>query len=361
MDKILQEFDDKKQTFESFSKILKSLVESLLVSEGISVHSISCRVKDKGSLRKKIIKKQRYEKISDITDIVGVRIITHYSDEVDKVASIIESEFDIDESNSIDKRKTLEPDRFGYLSLHYVASLREDRCKLKEYLLFKGMKAEFQVRSILQHTWAEIEHDIGYKSSKEVPNHIRRQFSQLAGLLEIADTQFIAIKESLQSYKEDSAAKIEYIADDVTIDKITLTEYFKKSKTINEIKETLRSQLKVELTDDFSVGFNYLVEALAYLKIESIGRLNKELEGLKDLTIKRISDFSNALSQGEEHVVSLPPLVLITALSQVIAAKDGDLESVIKFLSRDKTQFPNVNIHAISEYLVSNYSLNKSV
>lgn len=357
MDKILLEFDNKKQTFESFSKTLNSLVESLLVSEGIFVHSISCRVKDKLSLKNKIIKKQCYEEISDITDVVGVRIITHYSDEVDKVASIIEAEFDVDKDNSIDKRKTLEPDRFGYLSLHYVAKLNDKRCKLKEYVLFEGIKAEFQIRSILQHTWAEIEHDIGYKSPKEVPSHIRRKFSQLAGLLEIADNQFISIKDSLQNYKEDTAAKIEGIADEVTIDKITLTEYFKHSKIIKEIKNMLSERRGVDITDDFSIGFDNAIDDLIYLKIESIGSLDKELVALKDLTVKRMNDFIDILTKLNASGISLPPLLLISSLCQVVAAKDGDIQAVLNFINRGSRPISDEKKRELAEKLVSDFSL----
>lgn len=48
----------------------------------------------------------------------------------------------------------------------------------------------------MQHAWAEIEHDIQYKASYAVPLEIRRRFSTLAGLLEIADREFQAIQDT---------------------------------------------------------------------------------------------------------------------------------------------------------------------
>ena len=98
-----------------------------------------------------------------MTDITGVRVITYFADQVDEIAKVMEGEFNIDIKNSIDKRDILDPDRFGYLSLHYViVSLSSARCALAEYRSFSELKAEVQVRSILQHAWAEIEHDLGY-------------------------------------------------------------------------------------------------------------------------------------------------------------------------------------------------------
>lgn len=61
-----------------------------------------------------------YQELGDVTDLVGLRIITYLPEDVDGVAQIIEDEFAIDRVNSIDKRLTSDPDRFGYASLHKV-------------------------------------------------------------------------------------------------------------------------------------------------------------------------------------------------------------------------------------------------
>jgi ppGpp synthetase/RelA/SpoT-type nucleotidyltranferase len=80
-----------------------------------------------------------------------------------------------------------EKERFGYQSIHYLVQVSEARVALAEYARYRAMIAEIQVRTILQHAWAEIEHDIQYKSSVAMPSVIRRRFMSLAGLLEIAD------------------------------------------------------------------------------------------------------------------------------------------------------------------------------
>jgi hypothetical protein len=61
---------------------------------------------------------------------------------------------------------------------------------LVEYSTHTGVQFEVQIRSTLQHAWAEIEHDRGYKSEVEVARAVRRRFSRLAGLLELADYEF---------------------------------------------------------------------------------------------------------------------------------------------------------------------------
>jgi ppGpp synthetase/RelA/SpoT-type nucleotidyltranferase len=71
----------------------------------------------------------------------------------------------------------------------------------------------------LQHAWAEIEHDLGYKTALGVPRNVRRQFSRLAGLLEIADTEFASIRDRLSSYERDLPGLIEQSPDEVLLDK----------------------------------------------------------------------------------------------------------------------------------------------
>ncbi|MBT7630134.1 MAG: hypothetical protein HN597_10600 [Desulfobacula sp.] len=82
-----------------------------------------------------------------------------------------------------------------YASIHYLIRLTDDRTKLLEYKRFKNLIAEIQVRTILQHAWAEIEHDIQYKSIDTIPVEIHRRFMSLAGMLEIADREFQAIQD----------------------------------------------------------------------------------------------------------------------------------------------------------------------
>ena len=230
MSDILITYDERKDKFESYALTLKSLLTTLIRNEKISIHSLESRVKTKKSLEGKINKKGKYKSIDDITDIVGIRIITHYADDVDKIAAIVEKEFTIDQENSIDKRTSIAPDKFGYLSLHYIVTLNSTRTNLKEYEVYKNIKAELQIRSILQHAWAEIEHDIGYKSATGLPNEIRRYFSRLAGLLEMADDEFIKIRKKISERQKEVAKELEQGTSDSVLDIFTLDEFLNTSR-----------------------------------------------------------------------------------------------------------------------------------
>ena len=115
---ILAEYDKNKQLHNSFLSQMQSLIRNLIDREDVKISSMSSRIKEKESLSKKIDKKQRvisedpeeykYNNLKDLTDICGIRICTFYSDDVDKIASIIENEFTVDIENSIDKRLPIE-------------------------------------------------------------------------------------------------------------------------------------------------------------------------------------------------------------------------------------------------------------
>lgn len=206
---IIEEYDQNYRRSRLFAEEIEHQVKSILDASSIAYNSVVSRVKERDSVVEKIDRKQgKYTHLSDITDIVGVRIIAYYSGDVDRISQIIEKEFDVDFENSIDKGKSLEPDRFGYCSVHYVVGMNADRLALPENHAYVGMKCEIQIRTVLQHAWAEIEHDIGYKSEITIPKEIRRSFSRIAGLLEIADKEFEEIRGYLAEYRKSITQQI---------------------------------------------------------------------------------------------------------------------------------------------------------
>lgn len=331
---ILENFDNDIDLYKSLSVAVESLISILIESENIISHSITSRVKDRNSLSKKIDKKGSYNSIQEITDIVGLRIITNYSDEVDKIAEVIEKEFSIDTENSIDKRASLDSDRFGYLSLHYIVKLNPERCKLVEYKRFNGIKFEIQIRSILQHTWAEIEHDIGYKAKFEVPKPIRRKFSMLAGLLELADEQFVQIRDDLINYEKTVQNNIDSTPEDIGIDAISIYEYVNTSSIVKEIDEKI---IKLTSFDIKPINKDYFyrnVKFLQYFNINSIAQLENELITNEKLILKRAKDVD-----GDNDCVSSG--ISIFYLIQVLAAKNLKENEIIDFLNKMEIGMPD--------------------
>lgn len=194
---------------------LRGELATWLADAGIKVHSVTARVKDPASLARKLARPDRnYAELWDVTDLLGLRVITYFDDDVDRIGRVLEARLSIDLARSIDKRRRRQPDVFGYRSLHYVFALGGS--------LPVRARGEIQIRTLLEHTWAEIEHDLGYKAPGAVPAGVRQRLSRLAGLLEIADREFVAIRDELEAYADALPRRIAN-AEEVSLDQLALT------------------------------------------------------------------------------------------------------------------------------------------
>lgn len=192
------------------------IIEQAIKSRGIQVHSVQFRSKDPASFGKKAGKPSEADPLQpkyrnplqEITDLSATRVITFFPRTIDAIDAMLREEFEILERS--DKTEDLlEDERFGYQSVHYLVRLNRARAGLAEYQRFAGAVTEVQVRTILQHAWAEIEHDIQYKSSAAIPCDIRRRFMALAGMLELADREFQAIQDQDAALNTAARASVE--------------------------------------------------------------------------------------------------------------------------------------------------------
>ena len=116
---ILEEYRDALPELESMRVQVLDTLREALERNGLVVTAIETRIKTEESLAGKLaLKGAKYATLSDITDILGARIVTFYTDDVDRIASIAEQLFEIDWNNSVDKRRLHQLDSFGYNSLH---------------------------------------------------------------------------------------------------------------------------------------------------------------------------------------------------------------------------------------------------
>jgi putative GTP pyrophosphokinase len=187
----------------NLAEVTARVTEECLKKRGIKVHSVQHRAKQPSSFGRKVAtpsevdpNKPKYtDPLKEITDMAGVRVITHFPGTLADVDKLLSEEFEVVERSN-KGLELIEEERFGYQSIHYLVRVKPQRALLAEYERFSGAVVEVQVRTILQHAWAEIEHDIQYKSSKTIPSEIRRRFMALAGMLEIADREFQAIQDA---------------------------------------------------------------------------------------------------------------------------------------------------------------------
>ena len=275
----------------AFGEAMESLVGHLLKAQGVQFHRVEHRVKSKDSAERKVARKVTADggtrALGSFTDMLGLRVITYFRDEVDHAAKVIEREFSVDGQDSIDKRAALDPDRFGYLSLHYVVQISQSRAALGEYQQYGGIRFEIQIRSILQHAWAEIEHDLGYKSEAAVPRNVRRRFSRLAGLLELADDEFVAIREEVGGHQAVARQTIGLGALDIEIDQDSLSAFVRSSAQVAQLDKVIAKSMNGTVrkgVDNEFIGRE--VAQLVALHFDSIADLHDYLQANWDLLVR---------------------------------------------------------------------------
>ncbi|MFC6341580.1 DUF429 domain-containing protein [Nocardioides hankookensis] len=125
--------------------------------------------------------------LREITDQVGVRVITYVRSDVAAVAEVLGSQLTVIDDRDLGQ-ETASEGRFGYASRHLQVTRNG------------GPTAQVQVRTVLQHAWAEFEHDIRYKGTvpEEHARDFDRRFTLAAGLLELADQEFTTIRDRLR-------------------------------------------------------------------------------------------------------------------------------------------------------------------
>lgn len=210
-DTIKEEFHNNVSNYYLYLDLLSSTLKNLLNQSGVEYNILEGRVKSYDSFfRKYELKRHKYkDPFSEITDLIGIRIVTYYREDVDAIIKIIFKNFEIDYENSVNKLVNLEPDRMGYLSVHYVCKLKPENFKDSEKKLANlGIKFELQIRTSLQHAWAAIDHKLRYKTMVKLPKKIERKLYRISALLEIADSEFSHIKDEINAIEQFYKKKI---------------------------------------------------------------------------------------------------------------------------------------------------------
>ena len=271
---MLEEYREVKPQLDALKSQVLSQLKEALQRNGIEVTTVEARVETEQSLAGKLaLKGSKYVSLSDVTDLVGARIVTLYTDDVDRIAAMTEQLFDIDWDNSVDKRRLHELDSFGYNSLHYIC--RIPGC---EY------RFEVQLRTTLQHAWAAINHDNGYKSGVEIPREYMRRMNRLAGMLEMADDEFSRIRTEINDYRR----RVQQLVANGKLDDVQLDG------------DTFRSYLQARPLDKL----NKRIAAINQAEIQETP-LIRYLRVLKEMGCKTLGDVQRLIRQYEEDAYRL--------------------------------------------------------
>jgi ppGpp synthetase/RelA/SpoT-type nucleotidyltranferase len=191
-------FGEARPAFAAYEEFLKIVLKSAC-RKLAPLAIVEARAKGVASFAEKIIRKREEytrapyppepDPLVRMTDLCGGRVVTQTSEQVQEVCRFIEKAFDIDWPNSEDVSKRLKPAEFGYRSVHYIVIPNEDKLRAAGVDVavpprIRRLKAEIQVRTMLEHASADIAHDLLYKTDVKVPDRLRRMSAGLWAVLE---------------------------------------------------------------------------------------------------------------------------------------------------------------------------------
>ena len=300
---ILDSYRENRGVYEKLEKIVKETLQKAISDKGLYVTALESRIKTERSLAGKLsIKGSKYSTILDVTDIVGARVITFYNDEVDMISALVDKLYTIDWKNSVDKRKMHELDSFGYNSLHYICSIPKSLYYDPECPMLNEIRFELQMRTALQHVWANMYHDTGYKSGIEVPAEYLRALNRLAGMLELADEQFSNIRASISDYRHRVEALVRGgRLDDVLLDGDSFRSFLEQ-KPFDKLNERIARINQAEIVN---------VSLVPYLKI------------FKDFRLRTLGDLSRFIQENRDDAYHLALIQLASTDIDIISSSIG--------------------------------------
>jgi ppGpp synthetase/RelA/SpoT-type nucleotidyltranferase len=283
---------------------LRSEVEQIASGFGGEVQLITSRCKSISSLQRKLARPDKtYGALWQITDLIGIRVIAYFERTVDAFGAALENALQVDYQHSINKLNVFDAAQFGYRSLHYVCGLSGHQAELTR--LPPEFRFEVQVRTVLQHAWAEIEHDLGYKANDTIPPAIRRRFSRVASLLEVADEEFESIRSALSEYADEVQRRRGVSENGLALDRISLealVESDQVRRSDNMVSEILQRPRRDELFFP-----EYLLKMLSLVGIKTVADCQLALRqhtSKIDLFVPRYFQFAQDVWQIDSAQVS---------------------------------------------------------
>lgn len=182
-----------------FEQVFEEHLTRLMRDEGLRDVRVETRTKTVDSFVAKACKASggvfKYQDPQrEITDAIGARVMVPLITDIEAVRDAVVRRFVLEEESDRGEEEGT-ADVPGYRSLHLLVRLSDDDLARREFADFGDMIVEIQIRTILQHAWAALQHDLGYKAERPPSPAVRRRITALAGLLELADREFVEVKQ----------------------------------------------------------------------------------------------------------------------------------------------------------------------
>jgi ppGpp synthetase/RelA/SpoT-type nucleotidyltranferase len=295
IDELSINYVEKLSLYEEYSSRIRNLVEDLVERDDIEICGIDGWAKAPAELVKSLNTHYSAEGLDSISDLVTVRVLLRFPEDVQKVEEIIRSEFNVDFDRSVTSSGLEDPFRFGYPAVLYTLALSESRSSLREWQKYKGLSFRLELRTVLQEAWATISPRVNLSVDSISEKKLKRKLVRLAALLEEADEGFLSLWEEVKDVavlvppppaSADEPQRSVSVAAERTYSEDELYEFF------YEIDSALNKWSSTAIKAGFPIFVpspNYLKESFQYLYkifraagIDTISEVQRFLAELDD-------------------------------------------------------------------------------
>lgn len=180
-------YDANRASFDRLAQEVEFALNDALAKTQVKMHSVTSRVKDRESFLEKIERKSYDRPLEQMQDLVGARMVCLFITDLGTLREVVDTLFEI--VSEEDKVEGGPADTFGYMSVHYICTLKPGTSGPR-YDGLQSIQFEIQCRTLLMDAWANVSHYLAYKGDASIPAELRRDFHALAGLFYVADRHF---------------------------------------------------------------------------------------------------------------------------------------------------------------------------
>jgi len=320
-----------------FCEKLKLLVADLFRQASLDPRLLDERVKDCKRVEEKIRERgtsvDSWPELHAMGDLAGVRAVFRYRDEVERAAEVLRPEFQIHADQAYGYRDHLDPRQFGYSTWQLTVSLDPKRASATELREHCEKRGEIQLRTLLQHAWAEHSHSFHYRTPGIRPVEIERRLARLAALVEMADHELLGLRGDIQRLRADYYRLVRrgaYGKIDLNLDSLEI--YLE----LNPLTEVLQSIRSLEYDDSGGVPPPGNIAMFVKYAIESGFSTIKDVRQLARSVAKRGDDLirirDETIARGITEGPAAEPLEILIFLlildhdraAQLLQGSSGD-------------------------------------
>lgn len=285
VEELIDRYRREQQLYEQLATEAAHVLEVALRKSPVRVHNIEHRVKTVDSLAEKLRRPgKNYSDLVSIADLAGIRVVVYELPHLDVVVQLCAELFDVEEMPQ-DQPSQEQVNHFGYMSKHLIIKAGEVRAALVEWQPIGDRKAEIQIRTVLQHAWADVSHEYEYKQERDVPPELRRRLSRVSALLEVADSEFSAIASAHIARRQALQADSSIGGWDAGLDKDSIAAWM--------VKEEGRIRSITEIAQ--RAGFKFDSDEFAHPDEDERGGLNYVLSIAEHVGLRLVSDLDRVL------------------------------------------------------------------